>query len=143
MKNIFLLVGLGLFLTGCEEASLTFGSTDSKTFLVCDGYEEIKYKVGDYEQETTNSAYDEQHSLVVDKKRKRISFKILEAPYEDNTNFIWAEDTFIDETTITVSFDIVTGELSRTEYAGVDKERFVLPIVSTERYNCKKVEPLI
>ena len=143
MKNIFLIVGLGLFLTGCDVISQRFGSTDSKSYLVCDGYEEIEYRDGEIEQKTINSAYDEQHALVIDKSKKIVSFYLLETTYTEHSSFIFAEYNFFDKTTITLSFDFVTGELSRTNYAGVGEEWFRLPIVSRQEFNCKKVEPLI
>ena len=140
MKNIFLIVGLGLFLTGCEELSQKSEVTESKIYLVCDGYNNLKYKDG-IRGKNESFKFDDQHSMVIDEITKEIVFNDgLFAPYTESLSAVRAMNKgpwF----TLFLKFDVVVGKLDLDYYK--EEEDFNLRILETFKYNCKKVEPLI
>tara|TARA_B110001450_G_C17332301_1_gene364013 strand:- start:51 stop:470 length:420 start_codon:yes stop_codon:yes gene_type:complete len=139
MKNIFLIVGLALFLTGCEELSQKSEVTESKIYLVCDGYDNLKYKDG-IRGKNESFKFDDQHSMVIDEITKEIAFDgDLFAPYTESLSAVRARSKG-SLFTLRLKLDFVVGKLDLDYYK---EEDFNSRILETFKYNCKKVEPLI
>jgi len=140
MKNIFLLVGLGLFLTGCEELSQKSEVIESKIYLVCDGYDNLKYEDG-IRGKYVSFEFDDQHSMVIDEITKEIAFDgDLFAPYTESLSAVRAMHKGLIYT-LSLKLDFVVGKLDLDYYK--EEENFNSRILETFKYNCKKVEPLI
>ena len=147
MKNIFLFIGLGLLLSGCEA---TDPINDSKIFS-------MKCIMDTGRNDTTTNFHSSFSTFVtVDEGRKHISVNYLtEGTYTEKDNIIFAEpshkgDPFIANRKkahiVTLRLDKISGCLEIGKYDQSEGQKvgtlFNDPYDSVE-YQCEKTEPTV
>ena len=147
MKNIFLFIGLGLLLSGCEA---TDPINDSKIFS-------MKCIMDTGRNDTTTNFHSSFSTFVtVDEGRKHISVNYLtEGTYTEKGNIIFAEhsherDPFVANRKkphiVTLRLDKISGFLEIGKYDQSEGQKvgtlFNDPYDSVE-YQCEKTEPTV
>ena len=131
MKYIFLFIGLGLLLSGCE-------ATDSKIYLKCVSYEVTTTDhYGGYFARGDLPEQSSQHEtiLILDEERKHISLQNLtEGTYTENDNIISAEHVHLPGIRsgrsgglIDLQLNKISGDLSVTKHQLKGKKKIPPP----------------
>ena len=130
MKNIFLFIGLGLLLSGCE-------ATDSKIYLKCVSYEVTTTDhYGGYFARGDLPEQSSQHEtiLILDEERKHISLQNLtEGTYTEKDNIISAEHVHLPGRfgrsggLIDLQLNKISGDLSVTKHQLKGKKKIPPP----------------
>ena len=143
MKNIFLFIGLGLLLSGCEA---TDPKNDSKIFsLKCIALNLVATGTN---VRVTN--------VMVDEGRKQISVNYLtEGTYSEKGNIIFAEhshegDPFVANRKkphiVTLRLDKISGFLEIGKYGQSEGQKVSTPLndpYESVEYQCEKLEPVV
>ena len=140
MKNIFLFIGLGLFLSGCE-------ATDSKISLKCVSYEVTTTDPnGGYVAKGDLPKQSSQHEtiLILDKERKHIYIQNLtEGNYTEKDDIISAEHVHLPGRfgrsggLIDLQLNKISGDLSVTKHQLKGKKKIPPPYYQM-LLQCKK-----
>ena len=143
MKNIFLIIGLGLLLSGCEA---TDPKNDSKIFS-------LKCTALNLVATGTNVRVTD---VTVDEGRKHISVNYLtEGTYTEKGNIIFAEhshegDPFVANRKkphiVTLRLDKISGFLVIGKYDQSEDQKVGTPFndpYESVKYQCEKLEPVV
>ena len=143
MKNIFLFIGLGLLLSGCEA---TDPKNDSKIFS-------LKCSALNLVATGTNVRVTD---ITVDEGRKHISVNYLtEGTYTEKGNIIFAEhshegDPFVANRKkphiVTLRLDKISGFLVIGKYDQSEDQKVGTPFndpYESVEYQCEKLEPVV
>ena len=143
MKNIFLFIGLGLLLSGCEA---TDPKNDSKIFS-------LKCTALNLVATGTNVRVTD---VTVDEGRKHISVNYLtEGTYTEKGNIIFAEhshegDPFVANRKkphiVTLRLDKISGFLVIGKYDQSEDQKVGTPLndpYESVEYQCEKLEPVV
>ena len=143
MKNIFLFIGLGLLLSGCEA---TDPKNDSKIFS-------LKCTALNLVATGTNVRVTD---VTVDEGRKHISVNYLtEGTYSEKGNIIFAEhshegDPFVANRKkphiVTLRLDKISGFLVIGKYDQSEDQKVSTPFndpYESVEYQCEKLEPVV
>ena len=130
MKNIFLFIGLGLLLSGCE-------ATDSKIYLKCVSYEVTTTdRYGGYVAKGDLPEQSSQHEtiLILDEERKHIYIQNLtEGTYTEKGDIISAEHVHLPGRfgrsggLIDLQLNKISGDLSVTKHQLKGKKKIPPP----------------
>ena len=139
MKNIFLFIGLGLLLSGCE-------TNDSKIYLECIGIDVITYGLKD---PLPRESAQQTHMLILDEVRKHISIQnVTEGTYTEKDNIIFSENLHaphgLDDkgSLIDLQLNKTSGRLSVTKYEEFGGRK-VRPPLFWWSYQCENTEVVI
>ena len=140
MKNIFLFIGLGLLLSGCE-------ANDSKIYLKCVSYEVTTTDpYGGYVARGDLPKQSSQHEtiLILDEERKHIYIQNLtEGTYTEKDNIISAEHVHLPGIfgrsggLIDLQLNKISGDLSVTKHQLKGKKKIPPPYYQM-LLQCKK-----
>ena len=144
MKNIFLFIGLGLLLSGCEA---TDPKNDSKIFY-------LKCIMDTGRNDTTTNFHSSFSTFVtVDEVRKHISVNYLtEGTYTEKGNIIFAEhsherDPFVANRIkphiVTLRLDKNSGLLLIGKYNQYKDQKVGTPFNYQYEYQCEKLESVV
>ena len=144
MKNIFLFIGLGLLLSGCEA---TDPKNDSKIFY-------LKCIMDTGRNDTTTNFHSSFSTFVtVDEVRKHISVNYLtEGTYTEKGNIIFAEhshegDPFVANRIkphiVTLRLDKNSGFLLIGKYNQYKDQKVGTPFNYQYEYQCEKLESVV
>ena len=140
MKNIFLFIGLGLLLSGCE-------TNDSKIYLKCVSHEvTTPDPFGGYVARHDLPKQSSQHEtiLILDEERKHISIQNLtEGTYTEKDNVISAEHVHRPSTfghsggLVDLKLNKISGDLSVIKHQLKGKQK-ILPPYYQMSLQCEK-----